>query len=321
MPKADMFTLFSTSPVTGDINPVIYRYHSSYRPSLYFCCTEEEEQEKENLLYMGFELEFDYGPIGRSTNIREKKLAVIEYSNNLFNSGSYLYYMLDGSLTNGLEMISQPSTLNFYKKNKEKFEKLFAFIKEMGFSARVSCGLHIHFNKDFYFNEEPIKDFYFYNKEENLLYLIDKFWKELVYLSGRRYNRIRRWSNKFYKGPKEIVEDMMCGNFESRYHVLNFRNRNTIEIRLFHSTLEYDEFISFLELYNNLIVCAKMFPKEKLEIIGFQEFLTSQELVNLWVKRTASSNTNKYKKYLEEENAVRVPNPSFNQYIDFDSYF
>lgn len=297
MPVRDPFTSFSLTPIHKNENCYIYRYHSPYRPGVYFCHTEEENRQVERNLYMGFELEFDAE--NRTIGNRNNKISVIQTSNNIFNSDNYLYYMLDGSIRNGLEMISQPSTMKFYKNYISDFENLFNYIKYVGFEARRSCGLHIHFNKDYFMDDSKMQNNYYKENEEKLLMIVDKFWNNLVYLSNRQYSRIERWSNKFDKTPKEIIDNMDYGIFEDKYHVLNFNNSDTIEFRLFASTLDCNEFFCLLELYNNIVVAAKELTKEQIENINFNYFLTSENLIKMYLEKTKYTNTRKYKKYLE----------------------
>lgn len=297
MPDNSPFTRYETEPICSGLDSYIYRYHSAYRPKLYFCCTGKEYDKKEDNLYMGFELEFD-AP-NKKIGCRNNKISVIDFSNHIFNSNTYLYYMLDGSIRNGLEMISQPSTLDFYKQNEEKFKQLFSFIKNVGFEARKSCGFHIHFNRDYIMSQSGIYDEYYKDNEEKLIMIVEKFWKELVYISKRQYSRIERWSNKFDKTPKEIVDNMSFGVFEDKYHVLNFNNRQTIEFRLYSSSLEYEDFICYLELYSNIINAAKNLTKKQIEEINFSYFLDTKELVSYYIEQTSVAKIRKYKKYLE----------------------
>lgn len=297
MPTLNPFTSFSLEPKHINEDCYIYRYHSPYRPKLYFCHTTEENNTVETNLYMGFELEFD--AVNKTIGSRANKIRVIKASNDIFDSDNYIYYMLDGSIRNGLEMISQPSTFLFYNKYYSEYKTLFNYIKSLGFESRRSCGLHIHFNKDYFMDESKMYNEYCKENEEKLLMIVEKFWKQLVYISKRQYSRIERWSNKFDKTPKEIVENMDYGIFENKYHVLNFNNSSTIEFRLYSSTLDVDEFFCYLELYKNIVEAAKKLTKEEIENINFYYFLTSKKLLSFFLNQSKPCMTRKYKKYLE----------------------
>ena len=280
--------------------PIIYRYHSMYRPSLYFSLNEDEferyfnpHEEYHSLDYvpfMGFELEFNtvHHDIGRRSNL----IDLIQKSNNIFGNNTFIYYMRDGSIGYGLEMISQPATYEFYLAHKDLLKRNFENIINHGFTAGYSCGLHIHFNKDYYGDKCE-------ECTEKILTIIDMFWKQLVFFSRRRYSRIERWSNKYDKTPEEIVSDMKYGMFPDRYHVLNIRNRTTLEFRIYASTLDLDEFLATLELTNNIIRASKELSVEQIKNLTFDYFLTSPNLQKYYKKYSSASRIKKYKKYLE----------------------
>lgn len=273
--------------------PLIYRYHSLYRPSLYFSLNEDEVHANsflDNMPFMGFELEFNtvHRDIGRRSNL----IDLIQKSNNIFGNNTFIYYMRDGSIGYGLEMISQPATYEFYLAHEDLLKQNFENILNHGFTAGYSCGLHIHFNKDYYGDKCD-------ECTEKILTIIDKFWKELVYFSRRRYSRIENWSDKYKEQPKEIVSSMKCGLFPSRYHVLNVRNRNTLEFRIYASTLDLDNFFATLELTKNMVVASKELSMEQIQNLTFDYFLTSDNLKRYYKKYSSASRIKKYKKYLE----------------------
>lgn len=267
-----------------DFTPYIYRYHSSNRPSLYFNGGENCEDN----LFLGIELEFDT----RNSRIgwRDNKLDLIEESNLLWGNNTFIYYMNDGSLHNGLEMITQPATFEYHVANKEKYKELFDIIKKHGFKSQSfkNCGLHIHFNKNFFKNDA---DLYIMN----LLYIVEKFWREFVLFSRRNYDSVQRWSDKYSKKPEEIVGDMhkLYCNL-SRYKAVNLTNRNTIEFRIYKGTLDIDDFFATLEFTKNVIYCAKTYSPIELQNMTFEKLIeTSPELVRYWKKCNRKSAINK----------------------------
>lgn len=290
--------LFSNRILTAlektDTDPIIYRCHSMYRPNLYFSLTEKNVDDNVVEListpFMGFELEFNTtnAEIGRRSNL----INLIQASNCIFGNNTFIYYMRDGSIGYGLEMISQPATYDFYVSNKDLLKQNFENVSEHGFVAGRRCGLHIHFNKDYY---EDKRD----ECTEKLLTIIDKFWNNIVFASRRQYTRIERWSRKYDLEPKEIVQDMKYGSFPDRYHVLNIRNPSTLEFRIYASTLDIDDFFATLELTKNMIVASKELSIEQIQNLDFNYFLTSPNLKRYYKKYSSSIRTRKYKKYLE----------------------
>jgi hypothetical protein len=60
------------------------------------------------------------------------------------------YCKSDSSLNYGFEIVSHPVTFDYFKKNKEKFQKVLKDAKEFGFRSHDAgtCGMHVHVSKD-----------------------------------------------------------------------------------------------------------------------------------------------------------------------------
>lgn len=272
--------------------PLIYRYHSPSRPRLAFYANPDEVADWYDKLFFGVELEFDnphYNPYPRQTRID-----TIRDCNEIMQSDTYGYFMLDGSVRSGLEFITQPSTYNFYVSNRDKFERIFEAIKAHNYLADSiqTPGFHIHFNRDFYNGDEEIF-------LENLLFLIDRYWPNLVYCSKRRVASINRWSKKYDKTPAEIVDDMSNGHLPSRYHVLNLNNSSTYEFRLWHGTLDAHTFYSILTLVRNMVILAKISTKEEISKRPFECLLTNPEMAKFWIDASNKRLTRKYQAFLQ----------------------
>lgn len=251
----------------------IFNYHSSNRPYLYFVdISNRYAQEDPTKLYMGVEVEFD-------TNKPESqrlscKRDLIDRSNEIFGNNTFAYYMKDSSVDKGLELITQPATFAAHELLEDQYRQLFTIIKEHGFGSDKfqSCGYHIHFNRGF-FKDNP--DLY----TVNLLYLVEKFWRDLVLLSRRDYDRIVRWANRYVDKPKEVVDNFKEGFCHSdRYHAINLTNANTIEFRIYKGTLDIDKFLATMELTRNLILAAKTMSPAQLQSMQFSELITSGRL-------------------------------------------
>ena len=250
----------------SNLEAYIYRYHSTCRPAVYFCGGEDNGEN----LFLGIELEFDTRDY--MVGSRSNKIDLIEKSNKIFNNNTYIYYMNDGSLSQGLEMITQPATYNYHYENIERYKQLFNEITEHGFKSQSfqSCGLHIHFNRTYFKDNEDLYTI-------NLLYLVEKFWRDLVLLSRRNYYKIVKWANKYYKKPEEVLDDAKKYRTD-RYRAINLTNRNTIEFRIYRGTLNIDDFMATLELTKNIIVAAKTKNVYELQNMKFEDLITSDNL-------------------------------------------
>lgn len=295
MPKQDDTYLTDTVSQYGTSEPVIYRYHSSNRPPVAFYLLPRERSNWRERLYLGVELEFDMSTACTSaipSRNRRVRLSTIQSCNNIFQSSDYAYFMLDGSLNNGLELITQPSTLSFYESKRKEFGDVFNAIKSNNFISDTSSrtGYHIHFNRDFYKTDKQL---------ENLLFVMERYWPYLVYCSRRRVDDIIRWANYYLMSPEDIIETINCaGRTLGRYHALNLSNEDTVEFRLWHGTLDTHVFYATLRLVYNLIVMAKKCTREEIARIPFECLLTTPEMASFWLDVSKRKNIRKYDAFL-----------------------
>ena len=305
----------------SDYEPLIYRYHSGYRPHVQFYLTPSEIEQKENNLYIGFELEFDYTK--RTLSPTDKK-RVIKDNNNILRSSEYLYYMLDGSVRNGLEMISQPSTYKFYLLNRNNFENVFNSVKSHGYVASSACGLHFHINKDF-FSSDLTSDEY-YSSLQKLLTIWDKFWPDLVKLSKRTPQKLYRWAGKYNISPNSIVDKIVDCNVRgernpsfSKYMAVNLNHNDTIEFRIFSSTLDLDEFYAMLKFVVNVAYTAKYKDDEYIKDCEFQSLISGNNLTKFYFKNCLKGKT-KYRpfdiKFYDPEKGYKVKKKKWDDALE-----
>lgn len=294
MPK-DTDKVFCRVPIVNyeanRSNARLYGYHSYMRPSVEFYCTSDEVFNWQDALYFGVELEVDSSDY-RASGYR---IDAIQDCQNIMQSNKYGYFMHDGSLRYGMEFITQPSTYSFYKSNEGMFVELFNTLKHYGFGAdkMTSCGFHVHFNRDFYKENEC-------QYIENLLFLVNRYWDNIVYCSKRRVNSIIRWSDKYRATPKEIVENMEHGNLPDRYHCVNLQNRDTIEFRMWHGTLDITTFYGVLTLVQNLVIMARTHTQAEIEKIPFDMLITTPEMAKMYFEASKPQHIKKYSEYLKE---------------------
>lgn len=285
----------STNTVSDDSSVYIYRYHSPNRPPLVFHCTKEEYPDWQSKLYLGVELEFD--STNRPTYRRDNKLATISDVNDAFGGNAYVHFETDGSIRKGLEFITQPSTYNFYLQYRDRFEQAFEYIKQHGFGADLyaSTGFHVHFNRD-YIDASTLEKF---------LYMVERYWPELIYFSRRRYPDVERWADKYhFNTPQNIVKNMQQGRLPmmwngrpDRYHAVNVCNATTIEVRLFHGTLDSQTFYATLNLVYNMVEAAKKYTEEEIKRMPFEFLLSTQEAQEYYHKCCAPQKLRKYQNY------------------------
>ena len=240
----------------------IHSYHHSHNHSVQFFGGTDDG----NTLFEGVELEVDNG------NDREDTASeMLECMPN-----NFITMENDGSLDCGFENITQPATLEYHLSIKENYENMFAVAKQNGFRSHntTTCGYHIHFNRSFFGDKQD-------ECIAKLLYLVEKFWDELVKFSRRNYDNLDRWAKKYDKTPNEVVEDMKCHNLD-RYRAVNLTNRFTIEFRMFRGTLKSETFFATLQLVDTIVRYVKDHTNNDIQALNFEDLLVTDELVNYW---------------------------------------
>ena len=184
--------------------------------------------ERKKNLYCGIELEIQ-------GKYRE---GVIE--DNVSNP--FFYYKEDGSLDeeNGIEIVSHPATLKYHK---DHWKKMFDSLYSNEMDDLDNCGLHFHFNRDFFTNNDIASLDYFINKNVDIVERI----------GGREIN------NAYFEIIDKRLSDWGKDVYRDRYVALNLQNKNTIEIRFFASTNCYNVFIERLKTAFALVYFCKKY--------------------------------------------------------------
>lgn len=217
--------------------------------------------------YFGVELEIDEGG-ERESNAR-KILAV----GNL-GCTEHIYIKHDGSLNDGMEIVSHPLSLEYHC-TKMPWNDVLEVAKQLGFLSHQAgtAGLHIHINRSAFGNTEAEQD----ECIARILYFFEKHWEELLKFSRRTRNQLQQWANRY--GLKEHPKDILNhakGNWE-RYTCVNLTNTNTIEFRMFRGTLRYKTLIATLQLLDRICDAALYFTDEELKAMSWTTFVAGCE--------------------------------------------
>ena len=240
----------------------ILSYHHNY-PQVKFYGTSTAKNPQP---FLGIELEVGSG--GES-DAEVKKILPIINKNFLF-----AYCSHDSSIDNGFEIITQPATLQYHNSIKHVYKQLFETLINDGYTSHdnMTCGFHVHFNRDFYSDNEKLYT-------TNLIYLVKKWWDNILKISRRNITRLG-YCDKIYTSPNEYYEAR--NNRGSNHGIaLNIGNKNTIEFRIFRGTLNVDTFMATLQFVNNCILAAKR-SFEEVQNMKFEELITGRTLKNYW---------------------------------------
>lgn len=210
----------------------VYSAHSQVKHNKFF---------GEGNKFIGFELEVDH------TNYEQEHIAtkigdVFNFENGERNQR--LFFERDGSLGyGGFEIISAPHSLKELRKL--DFETLANICKSFGLKGNKSnnAGLHFHFSRTWFKDDEHVA---------RVALVIEKFYSNAMEI-GRRNSDTIRWCMKHEtKGVDSMLSQLRRGE---KYRHTNGRylRNNTIEFRMFKSTLDKDVFRASYELIVALI--------------------------------------------------------------------
>lgn len=227
--------------------------------------------------YFGVELEIDLG--GKDDANAEK---ILEIGNNC---DECIYIKSDGSLEDGMEIVSHPMSLDCHKDFCWK-DILHECIR-LGYRSHQTstCGLHVHINRNCLGET--------YNKQEEtvskILYFVEHHWNELLKFSRRSEYSMNRWAAcyGYENDPKAILDKAKKGN-KGRYAAVNLCNSNTIEFRMFRGTLKLNTLIAVLQLVNQICDTAVLLSEEQLKKLSWSEFvsdITAPELIQYLKER------------------------------------
>ena len=212
--------------------------------------------------FFGIELEIDYGGKDDDNARILKEIANVH--------GEHIYVKSDGSLDEGLELVSHPMSLDYHKSFcwKEIMKKAIS----MGYRSHQTstCGLHIHVNRDCFGDNRDTQD----EVISRILYFVEHHWNEMLKFSRRSEYAMNRWAARygFEKTGREILDKAKKGN-NGRYAAVNLMNWATIEFRLFRGTLKYNTLIAALELVNAICDLAINLTDEGMSKMSWSEFV------------------------------------------------
>lgn len=161
-----------------------------------------------------------------------------------------VYCKHDGSLNDGVEIVTHPCTLGYHM-TRFPWADIIDAAREHGFKSHdtTTCGLHIHVGRD----ALP------YDTPEKIMLLFDSFWSQLVIFSRRRETQLNHWAAKpdadicGDDAPHVAKDKAEKARGRGRYQAVNLQNRKTIEFRLFRGTLKRSTILASIQLIDTLL--------------------------------------------------------------------
>ena len=223
--------------------------------------------------FFGVELEIDGA--GKDSDNADELLRIANSDGN----SEHIYIKGDGSLDDGMELVTHPMSLEYHKNY--CWEELMKKAISLGYRSHQTstCGLHIHVNRNSFGDSREEQD----EVISRILYFVEHHWNELLKFSRRSEYAMNRWASRYgYENSAKAILDKAKKGNNGRYAAVNLMNWATIEFRMFRGTLKLNTFLATLELVNAIIDVALDYSEEGLYKLSWSEFvsnITEPELI------------------------------------------
>ena len=184
--------------------------------------------------FMGFELEVEAGRNDRHSGAQL-------FETQIMNDN--LYLKEDGSLDNGFEIVTHPSTIEYYQSEFDwsSFDELRA-MKFKSWSTRT-CGFHVHISRDAFYTKQMHKKTNSSPHLMGFLLFIYKNASEVEAISGRNSSYGRISDSEL----ENVYEYSRFRGHSERYVAVNTLNAKTIELRCFKGSINKNRILGYLE--------------------------------------------------------------------------
>lgn len=214
-------------------------------------------------LQMGFELEVTSKP---RTYLYQAYLN--DWTTKIGNwSGieGLLYCKHDGSIGNGIELVSHPRTLKWCMEHKKDFTALFEALKTDFVSEKGGkCGYHIHCDRAFMGNSDLVG--------AKMALLVSRFWNIMLPISRRTKGGLH-WCGNVVFDDKTEEGLIKKHKRSSRYVAVNAIPKDTVELRLWRGTLDVGVFLATMDLTEAIVKTAKKYSINTIQRMPFSKVI------------------------------------------------
>ena len=158
-----------------------------------------------------------------------------------------LYAKHDGSLHNGLEVVSHPTSWDWLQEHKDVWGGVLK-LSDSGFRSynTSTCGMHVHMSKAAFTSLHLYKFLKLFFENPNFILII----------SRRHKDNLQRWASA--ETDESLVYKAKTKSSKTgRYTAVNLQNSDTVEIRIFRGTLSPTGF------WRNVEFCKAVFDYTK----------------------------------------------------------
>ena len=252
--KDENNTAFCCEKCKNDYKKKIKNY--SYKPEPEFKGIDEDN------LYFGIEVETEVDEDDDKQEIYNEALDVNDVVNNL------VYLKEDGSLNNGVEIVSHPFSYSWLMDHKNDLKEFTEFLIDKGVLSHDTdtCGFHIHCSRNAI-------------NENNLINIA-----RIINENQRTYNELcrREPDDQYYSdsGLYDLAYEMDVDDYTynyDRYQIINTQNKNTIEFRQPRGSLNINTIIATIQLHKLLIEMSKNYKTDLIDCINYSDYFELKE--------------------------------------------
>ena len=241
-----------------------------------------DHENKRTTLLLGAEIEVGGNkPEVDSNNKQSVVKRCIQIMNGSESDKEDLIYSThDGTVQ--IELDTMPCSLEYHK-NKMNYKEMFKYLDEQGYKGHDcnTAGLHIHANRDYLGKTKMQQDLVI----SKILYIIEKF-NDNICVIGRRNTDYSQFVGDRCK--EDTVLNLLAKyDNTGKKAALNLQHKDTIEFRMFKSTLKYETFLLTLEFVKDIIDFAKSINIEEIEKMTWNDLMKtfSKDLQQYYVDR------------------------------------
>lgn len=167
---------------------------------------------------------------------------------SLLKGTDQAYIKYDGSVGDGFEFVTHPCTPEYHL-TKFGWDDYAKRARRMGYSGIEGTGIHIHVSRDSMTTKGIA----------SLIWFFERNWKDCMIFARRTESELYEWAWKYgcqnpYKcGLESFVRQLQ--NEHGRYKAVNLQNCDTIEIRIFRSSVKtyiIKSYIQFTDIITEL---------------------------------------------------------------------
>lgn len=233
----------------------------------------------EGARFLGVELEMDGGG-ERDSKARQ----ILNIANG--NGLEHAYAKHDGSLDEGIELVTHPMTLEYHL-NEMPWVAIMKEAIGLGYTSHQArtCGLHVHVNRSAFGDTQGAQE----DVIARILFFVENHWNELLRFSRRTQRQMEQWAARYGRkdDPKAVLDHAKNNQFE-RYTCVNLTNYNTIEFRMFRGTLKLNTFKATLQMVERICDVALFMSDQEIKNLSWSDFAagcTAPELVQYLKER------------------------------------